>query len=447
MKVCGYYHLFPPEHNAGSETTVHAALRAMVQRGHEVTVICDRSQTAPYVIDGINVIRPPRRGQQRWLQEFVKDCDLLVTHLDLTSLAMSLATDVNKPLAHFVHNSAQLEYWHVKERKCELAIFNSHWVAEREKWEGPQITIHPVVEPHHYRCERGEKITLVNPTSGKGARTFYELARLMPLHEFITAQGGYGIQVPCPRGYGSTLHTFYDDKGGEANCLGMPNVTHLKNDPDIRNVFKQTKVLLMPSEYESYGRVGIEAACAGIPTIAHPTPGLTEAFGDAGIFIDRDDIASWHSELHRLVTDDVYYRKRSDAVLRLADSLDPESEFDRLEEALLVTTKRWQNRENDTMNKMWTSDQRLYKRADGSITTNRNEAQSLYVGIGGQIPEEEAISLGLIPRPAIQTETLLDTDALTPEAKAQEPQENKAIEVPAENKSIEKPKRGRKKVA
>lgn len=446
MFVVGYFHLFPREHNAGSETTVHAALRAMVQRGHDVTVICDRSITAPYTIDGIRVVRPPRRGQQTWLQHFIKDCDLLVTHLDLTSLAMSLATDTNKPLAHFVHNSAQLDYWHVKQRKCELAIFNSHWVAEREKWEGPQITIHPVVEPEYYRCERGSKITLANPTAGKGARTFYELARLMPHHEFITAQGGYGIQVCCPKGYGSTPHTFYDDRGGEVKCIGMSNVAHLKNDPDIRNVFRQTKVLLMPSDYESYGRVGIEAACAGIPTICHPTPGLTEAFGDAGIFIDRNDIASWHTELHRLLTDEVYYRKRSDIVLKLTEKLDPESEFDRLEEALLVTVKRWQNKETDKMEKMWTSDRRLYKRADGSITLNPNEAQSLYVGVGGQITEEEAINLGLVSRLAIQTETLLDTNVLTPEAKAQEaPPENKAIEAPPENKSIEPKKRGRRK--
>lgn len=340
MRIVGYFHLFPPEHNAGSETTVHAALRAMVQRGHDVQVVCDRSVTAPYTIDGIDVTRPLRRGQQTWLQHFTKDCDLLVTHLDLTSLAMQLATDVNKPLAHFVHNSAQLDFWHVKQRKCELAIFNSGWVAELQKWEGPQITIHPVVEAEYYRCTRGDSITLANPTSGKGAHTFYALAELMPDKSFLSAQGGYGIQVPCPNHLGPVVqHSFYDDKGGESPCrFGFPNVTHLKNDPDIKNVFRKTRVLLMPSEYESYGRVGVEAACAGIPTIAHPTPGLKEAFGDAGIFIHRDDVAGYKAEIERLFTDEVYYRKRSDMVLRLAETLDPESEFDRLEDALLVTS-------------------------------------------------------------------------------------------------------------
>lgn len=340
MKIVGYFHLFPPEHNAGSETTVHSALRAMVNRRHKVQVICDRSVTAPYNIDGIEVVRPPRRGVQSWLENFVKDCDLIVTHLDLTSQAMTLAMAAKKPLVHFVHNDAQLMYWRVDARvpyKNSLTVFNSHWLANQpsswagqdmpETWMPPHhVTVHPVVEPEKYRCERGEAITLVNPTSGKGAETFYRLANLMPERQFITAQGGYGIQEACkPQNKALLPHTFYNDHGDELSCHGLPNVTHLRNDPDIRNIFRRTKVLLMPSLYESFGRVGIEAACAGIPTIAHPTTGLVEAFGDAGIFIDREDTDAWFAEVTRLLTDDVYYRKCSQKVLDLADSLDPES--------------------------------------------------------------------------------------------------------------------------
>src|ERR1041385_5710077 len=104
LRIIGYFHLAVPEHNAGSETTVWADLRAMVRRGHRVRIICDRSTTAPYTHDGIEVVRPPRRGVQSWLENFVRDADLLVTHLDLTSQAMQLAMAVKKPLCHFVHN-------------------------------------------------------------------------------------------------------------------------------------------------------------------------------------------------------------------------------------------------------------------------------------------------------------------------------------------------------
>ena len=445
LTIVGYFHLAVPEHNAGSETTVWAAFRSMAQRGHQVRIVCDRSKTAPYTFEGIEVVRPPRRGVQSWMEAYVYDADLLVTHLDLTSQAMQLALNTRKPLVHFVHNSDQLKYWHVNTVKCQLAVFNSHWIAEAEKWPGAQITIHPVVEPERYRCERGEAITLVNPTPGKGAKTFYDLAQMMPDRQFITAQGGYGDQTPCPNlphSPNRVEHVFYDDLGRERICHGLPNVTHIKNDPDVRNVFRRTKILLMPSYYESYGRVGIEAACAGVPTIAHPTPGLKEAFGDAAIFCDRDDTKAWFVEVDRLLRDEVYYRKRSDMALALAETLTPEPEFDRLEEAFVLTVRNWQNRDEVKTVKMWTSDRWIWKMQDGSYKAVDDRriptgAVTQIAGKGTQIPEELAKQHGWIP---------VDPPTLEPEP---EPVEAKAIEEPAENKAIESPeqtkKRGHKK--
>ena len=455
MKITGYFHLFPGEHNAGSETTVHAALRAMVRRGHEVQVICDRSVTAPYNIDGIEVVRPPRRGAQSWLEDFVKDCDLLITHLDLTSQAMGLATNANKPLVHFIHNPVQLSYWHIKEKafggggwapSCRLVVFNSHWIAEKENWPGPYIVVHPVVESEYYRCQTGDAITLVNPTPGKGVETFKALAKQMPDRHFLAVEGGYGEQI---------IKQSYE------------NIEWMAHTPDARNFFRKTKVLLMPSEAESYGRVGIEAACAGIPTIAHPTEGLKEAFGDSGIFLDRNNVPAWQAEIERLLTDEIYYRKRSDLVLKLADSLDPEPEFDRLENALLVTSAQWKQREGGMQDKMWINDRRLYKSQDGQrIKENMEDGDSLYAIPGQQIPEDVAIQLGLYSPPAIAAVTVmpiptdpdiewaktLHEETLAAEAKAVEsPEENKAIEAPQENKAIEAPeaikKRGRPKKA
>lgn len=454
MKFIAYLHLFPPEHNAGSETTLLAAFRAMVNRGHQVHVICDRSATAPYNIDGIEVVRPPRRGQQRWLQDFVGDCDLLLTHLDLTSLAMQLALSARKPLAHFVHNDAQLTFWRVIPLKAQLVIWNSDWIANRPKdwygkgvvepWPGHSITVHPVVEPHHYRCERGDSITLVNPTSGKGAATFYDLAQRMPERQFITAQGGYGYQVSCPSklAVGGKVekadyvnHVFYSDSGQEQNCFGLPNVTHLRNDPDIRNVFRRTRVLLMPSDYESYGRVGVEAACAGIPTIAHPTEGLKEAFGDAAIFCDRNDVDSWAKEIDRLYSDEVYYQQRSDAALALAESLQPESEFDRLEQALIETVERWQQEHEAKEMNIWISDRKIWKtkhgymvEVDGRIPS---DAVTLYAGIGTRVPMDLAVEQGWTG----QSSRIIEV--------------GKAIDGPPENKMIAEPQqnKGSKRVA
>jgi hypothetical protein len=189
-------------------------------------------------------------------------------------------------------------------------------------------------------------------------------------------------------------------------------------------VFRKTKVLLMPSEYESYGRVGIEAACAGIPTVAHPTLGLQEAFGPtAGIFIDRNDVAAWFNEVSRLMTDDFYYHERSQIVLELARSIEPEQEFDRLEQAFTETVERYRGK--DFNMKMWTCDKWIYKMADGSYKVVDNPgripagAVTQVAGKGTQISEALARQHGWIG----------------PDAKAvAAPAENKMIAAPDENK-------------
>lgn len=432
LRIIGYFHLAVPEHNAGSETTVWAALRALVRRGHHVSIICDRSKTAPYTHDGIEVVRPPRRGVQSWLENFVQGSDLLVTHLDLTSQAMTLAIAVKIPLVHFVHNDAQLMYWRVDARvpyKNALTVYNSNWLAEKpshwggqdmpNEWRAPSIIVHPVVEPERYRCETGTKITLVNPTPTKGANTFKALARQMPTREFLAVEGGYGDQV-------------ITKPGSDPKYAAIGNIEWMAHTPDIRAVFRKTKILLMPSDYESYGRVGIEAACAGIPTLAHPTEGLREAFGDAGIFIDRNDIAAWYLEVDRLLTDEVYYRQRSNAVLALADSLDPESEFDRLEQAFIKTVARYSTGEMNSM-KMWTSDRWIYKMQDGTYQAVDNPgriptgAVVQIAGKGTQILESIARENGWI--------------GPDNEAKAiAEPEENKALSAPQETKARESKK-------
>lgn len=443
-----------PVHNAGGETTAHSAMRAMVRRGHDVTVICkpqsegEGEKFTDYEFEGVKIIKVSIDRAQSICRDLIPQLnpDLLITHLDLTTLAMQLSIDLKLPLAHWVHNTMSFKVFRVIPEKCQLAIFNSQWVAEDHQWfdiaDGvktirPQIVIHPTVEPDRYRCERGAKITLVNPTPGKGADTFYQLSKALPQYEFLTVKSVYGEQIAVPN-IEAHIH---------------PNVETMEHTPDIREVFRKTKILLMPSDYESYGRVAVEAACSGIPTIAHPTPGLKECLGDAGIFHERitpvlctsgpmtrkmvneqneKNLEAWKSEIVRLMTDEVYYRKRSDAVLALASKLNPEAEYDRLEDALLVTAVDFSRHKEELQSKMWTADRRIYRKMDGTLTDEMTPAAiSLYCAVGHPMPLEEAIKYGFTSAPSVTVTPDLDTSEIV----------SKMVEGPAENKAVEEPKR------
>jgi len=102
----------------------------------------------------------------------------------------------------------------------------------------------------------------------------------------------------------------------------MDNVTFKENTPQIQKQYALTKVLLMPSRYESFGRTAIEAAASGIPTIAAPTEGLKESLGSAGIYCDPSDPKAWEEELTKLLTDKDYYKERSDLARQRAEGLE-----------------------------------------------------------------------------------------------------------------------------
>jgi hypothetical protein len=120
-------------------------------------------------------------------------------------------------------------------------------------------------------------------------------------------------------------------------------------------------------------------------------------------------------------------------VLALADSLDPEGEFDRLEQAFIETAQRYQTGENKSM-RMWESDAWIWKLQDGNYkkTSDRRipvDAVTLFAGIGTMVPEDLAKQNGWIgPDESIDEKAIAG------------PAENKAIESPEENKT-----RGRKK--
>ncbi|MGO4421594.1 glycosyltransferase, partial [Streptomyces sp. MCAF7] len=117
----------------------------------------------------------------------------------------------------------------------------------------------------------------------KGVDTWRGAAANLRTLPFLGVTGGHGRQVLRP-----VLR----------NMRVIPQTSNMRID-----VWAQTRVLMVPSVYESFGMAAVEALASGIPVIAHPTPGLREALGDAGTFIDRADVRSWVAAIKELYPD------------------------------------------------------------------------------------------------------------------------------------------------
>jgi glycosyltransferase involved in cell wall biosynthesis len=245
----------------------------MIGKGHNVRVLLLEAGhyniTQPYIYQGVEVFPPI--GD---ISGFFTWADVVITHLGHTPWTSELAKTYRKNIFFISHNTHPYDIviysntWknHERDPKPPIkVIYNSNAMKERLKYENPSIVLHPSIDHRKWDFggPTGEHITLINTNANKGGRLFMALARFMPERKFLAITGAYDPQL----------------------AEEAPNVTIRGNSPDMEWVYRNTRILLMPSAYESWGMCATEAMCNGIPVIYHPTFGLSENVGKYGISI------------------------------------------------------------------------------------------------------------------------------------------------------------------
>src|SRR5690606_14237075 len=265
MEVVAIVHAYPPEVRAGAEMMLYHMMQAMRDRGHVVKV------ANPETVEGRAIMR-------------CSNPHVVITHLLHADVARGYAQDRGAKFAQVFHNDNRSS--RIQARiPHDLTICNTNWLRKSLRLGG--IVVHPPVWPEQHRTTPGDCITLVNLIREKGADTFYSIAKRMSDRKFLGVKGGYGNQVVRP----------------------SQNVEIIETTDDmIGDVWSKTGVLLMPSHYESYGMVAVEALCSGIPVIAHPTKGLRESLGDAAVFVNRRDVMGWIRAIKEIQSDMNRYR-------------------------------------------------------------------------------------------------------------------------------------------
>lgn len=203
-------------------------------------------------------------------------------------------------------------------RRTDGAVGVSEYVAAYAREWGQLRAVHlPISLPD--RSEYAELgrfenrfVTLINPCAGKGLAVFLGLAASFPEIEFAA--------VP-------TWGTTQDDL---AALRGHPNVTVLAPTDDIDEVFRQTRVALVPSLWaEARSRIALEAMARGIPVLASDIGGMREAMLGMDfvlpvhpvvqyrpdvdalmvpvVEVPEQDLRPWIATLRRLVCDREHY--------------------------------------------------------------------------------------------------------------------------------------------
>lgn len=183
--------------------------------------------------------------------------------------------------------------------------FPSRHCADHYVHHGEPIVLPPPVDPAEHRAEPGTAVTLNGSSRAKGGDVVAELARRMPDVRFLVVRGSGQLEYGLP----------------------APNIELIERGEPL-TLWSRTRVLLMPSIVESYGRVAVEAGYSGIPTVASDLPGIQEAMGDGATYIRRKDLDGWEAAVRHLVCDSGAWAEASCRARARSESIDYQEALD-----------------------------------------------------------------------------------------------------------------------
>lgn len=294
MRVAWIVPRYPPVAPAGAEWTAHELLVELARRGHHAAaVVTGRERHAYHNIAGVDDVVV-------WTAETAGgEYDVVIGHLGYADQLRDFVRRGGRGRVVWMAHAAYQYAWG-SDAAPDAWIANS----EHVRAAGPPGTW--IMRPHTPRARsvggicregHGDAILLVGATDMKGLPLVRRIARAMPWRSFIVVQSGYDRQRIAV--------------GRRGNIDVWPMQTH-----GLRDAFAESRLVLVPS-IESWGRVAVEAAHCGIPTIANPSVGIVEAMG-AGGFVPApaDSVSAWLRAIERLDDPDVYRTMRLAAIAR-----------------------------------------------------------------------------------------------------------------------------------
>ena len=283
MTAVALSHGYPPLWNMGGEVSLHRSMMAV--KGERVVLT---NTQAEYYIDGIRVtqINTPDvlniNANPSPIAEQLKDLNasVVIAQNELSLPAVLAANSVGAVSIVNVHTPPKYGRG-IREGVvyADYAVYNTETSARQ--WGEPNaIVVHPPISPLPEKTvPTGDAYTVLSSLLNKGVEVVLELAKLYPSKRFII------VRSPAEPTHG--LSNIEERVGLLPNVELHPRV-HPK---DVYKYFEQTRILLVPSRYETYGMSAIEAAGYGIPTVHVDTPHVREGIGDAAVLVSPLNVA------------------------------------------------------------------------------------------------------------------------------------------------------------
>jgi glycosyltransferase involved in cell wall biosynthesis len=272
----------------GSEVMAHTVNKHLIKKGFIINVI---GKWKSQIYEGVNIIDI---NDIKNVKESINNSKIIFSqNYSYPEIAVRIAKKINKPVVIFTHTDNihtdpnPEKYKNIINPSQLNIVYNSKWVKKHFNSSLNSFVLNPPVDCSKYKTDTNNKyVTLINLTKHKGGDIFIEIAKRMPDTKFLAV-------------------------GNDNKYSNISNLLYLPKTLNMRDIYKETDILLMPSEKESWGMVATEALCSGIPVIATPTDGLKENLDYAGLFIERENIDEWVKMIYKLKNDRIFYNEIS----------------------------------------------------------------------------------------------------------------------------------------
>ncbi|HYE37880.1 glycosyltransferase [Methylocaldum sp.] len=248
------------------------------------------------------------------LNEFIDTFkpDVVWAQLEGAQQVLELARDKGVQGLYYVHDAEfdPAELKAIAQLGCHV-VCGSGFLADKARRAigRPTHVVYPAAELYFDTVgDPDGYVTMINPHRVKGVETFFEIAKRLPSERFLLLES-----------WKLNDEALADL---EQKLAQVPNVRFMRRTSDMRAVYRQTKLLLVPSVWEEgFGMVAVEAQSCRIPVIASARGGLPESVGDGGMLIkDYRNPEVWIKAIQGVLSDPVSYQNYANRAYRHASS-------------------------------------------------------------------------------------------------------------------------------
>lgn len=372
---------YPPVVVGGLGRHVHALARSLTDLGHEVVVLCrhpagtdpETHPSTDNVIDGVRLLRvaedPPHLTFERdlvawtlamghamvrtgyellgsWRPDVVHAHDWLVTHP-----AIALADAANVPLVSTIHateagrhsgwlsqtHSQQIhsvEWWLANRSDAVITCSGAMRTEVAQLFDvGPEdvTVLHNGIEPRPWQVADDDVAATRRAHAEPDAPLLLFFGRLeweKGVQDLIAAlpriRDLHPGAVAVIAGRGSH-HDWLVEQAAEHGVSDAARFIGHLPDVELAAMLAAAEAVVLPSRYEPFGIVALEAAAAGTPLVASTAGGLGEIVHDGrtGLAFAPGDIDGLVAAVDHVLTDQEGAKRRAEAAKeRLASDFD-----------------------------------------------------------------------------------------------------------------------------